>query len=73
MHLLECLAPDAASAQDVCFNSNFNGCGGGQITTPWNYMSRTGVVTGGQFNGTGVFGSATAPTSRCPTATTTAP
>lgn len=45
------------SAQDVCFNSNFNGCGGGQITTPWNYMSRTGVVTGGQFNGTGVFGS----------------
>ena len=45
------------SAQDVCFNSNFNGCGGGQITTPWNYMSRTGVVTGGQFNGSGVFGS----------------
>ena len=34
-----CIATDgekavSISAQDVCFNSNINGCGGGQITTP---------------------------------------
>jgi cathepsin B len=56
-----CIASDGAmnmplSAQDVCFNSNFNGCGGGQITTPWSYIKRTGVVTGGLYNDTGSFG-----------------
>jgi len=44
------------SAQDVCFNSNYNGCNGGQITTPWNYIKRSGVVTGGQYQGSGPFG-----------------
>merc|ERR1719456_2212652 len=48
-----CIATNAClllplSAQDICFNSNFNGCGGGQITTPWNYIQNTGVVTGSQ-------------------------
>merc|ERR1711959_369830 len=48
-----CIAANASlllplSAQDICFNSNFNGCGGGQITTPWNYIQNTGVVTGSQ-------------------------
>ena len=44
------------SAQDVCFNSNFDGCGGGMIDTPWTFIKRHGVVTGGQYQGTGPFG-----------------
>merc|ERR1719160_142417 len=57
-----CIATNASimlplSAQDICFNSNFNGCGGGQITTPWSYIKRTGAVTGGQNKGSGPFGS----------------
>ena len=47
------------SAQDVCFNSNSNGCGGGSIDTPWDYMNEDGgegVVTGGQYQGSGPFG-----------------
>merc|ERR1719313_2493569 len=36
------------SAQDVCFCSNPDGCDGGQISTPWDYINRHGVVTGGQ-------------------------
>jgi cathepsin B len=56
-----CIASDAEllmplSAQDICFNSNFDGCDGGQISTPWSYISRTGVVTGGQNKGIGPFG-----------------
>jgi len=57
-----CIATNASlqmplSAQDICFNSNFNGCGGGQITTPWSYIKGSGVVTGGQVDGTETFGS----------------
>merc|ERR1719174_800577 len=42
-----CIATNATimlplSAQDVCFNSNWNGCGGGWINTPWSYIQRTG-------------------------------
>jgi len=46
------------SAQDVCFNAFFglSGCGGGQISTPWTYLKWHGVVTGGNYNGTGPFG-----------------
>jgi len=44
------------SAEDVCFNSNTNGCDGGQITTPWTYVSFKGAVSGGQYNNTGPFG-----------------
>jgi cathepsin B len=48
-----CIATNATlllplSAQDICFNSNFDGCGGGQISTPWSYIKSTGVVTGSQ-------------------------
>merc|ERR1719281_1657366 len=48
-----CIASNATlmlplSAQDVCFNSNFDGCDGGQISTPWSYIKRTGAVTGSQ-------------------------
>merc|ERR1711959_592275 len=43
------------SAQDVCFNSEFNGCGGGFITTPWTYLKAKGAVTGGQYKGSGPF------------------
>merc|ERR1719408_169815 len=42
------------SAEDVCFNSN--GCGGGQITTPWSYIKRSGAVSGGQNKALGPFG-----------------
>jgi len=57
-----CIASDAKlvvplSAQDICFNSNFDGCDGGQISTPWNYIKRSGVVSGGQNKGDGPFGS----------------
>ncbi|KAJ8605829.1 hypothetical protein CTAYLR_000602 [Chrysophaeum taylorii] len=45
------------SAQDVCFNSNRDGCDGGQITTPWTYVRSTGAVSGGQYNNSGPFGS----------------
>eukprot|EP00439_Symbiodinium_sp_Y106_P087159 s236_g40.t3 len=63
------------SAQDVCFNSNPDGCDGGQIDTPWQYIKErfrlqaafqlmmsiefqdTGAVSGGQYQGTGPFGS----------------
>jgi len=43
------------SAEEVCFCSNQNGCGGGQIDTPWNYIAQAGAVTGGQqaFKGKG--------------------
>jgi len=56
-----CIATDAKimmplSAQDICFNSNYDGCNGGQIDTPWHYIKDTGVVTGGQNKGTGPFG-----------------
>jgi len=43
------------SAQDICFCSNSDGCDGGQISTPWNWIGRKGVVTGSQqtFSGKG--------------------
>jgi len=43
------------SANDVCFCASEDGCGGGDITSPWNFIQK-GAVTGGQFNGTGPFG-----------------
>lgn len=48
------------SAEDVCFcGSGFfsQGCNGGQISTPWSYIKNTGSVTGGQYQGSGPFGS----------------
>jgi len=43
------------SAQDVCFCSSMDGCGGGQINTPWEHIASKGAVTGGQqsFSGKG--------------------
>ena len=43
------------SAQDVCFCASDDGCQGGQIDTPWQYIQEEGAVTGGQFNNTCVF------------------
>jgi cathepsin B len=40
------------SAQDVCFGASFDGCDGGQIDTPWQYIARSGAVTGGQYKQT---------------------
>lgn len=62
-----CIATNASvmvslSAQDVCFCASSNGCMGGDIHSPWNHMKlgglfgSGGVVTGGQFKGTGPFG-----------------
>lgn len=44
------------SAQDVCFCGSYDGCNGGFIEEPWNHIKRSGVVTGGQYQGTGPFG-----------------
>ena len=56
-----CIASNASiqvplSAQDICFCASFDGCSGGQITTPWNHIARAGAVSGGQVNSTGPFG-----------------
>merc|ERR1711966_618062 len=53
-----CIATNASiavplSAQDVCFCSSDDGCQGGQIDTPWQYISDSGAVTGGQQKYTG--------------------
>jgi cathepsin B len=40
------------SAEDVCFCSSWNGCGGGFTGTAWSHIQK-GVVTGGQYNNTG--------------------
>lgn len=45
------------SAQDICFCASDDGCNGGDLFTPWSYIKTSGIVTGGQFNGTGPFGS----------------
>jgi len=37
------------STEDVCFCASFNGCGGGQISTPWTFMKYRGAVTGGLY------------------------
>jgi len=44
------------SAEDVCFCASDDGCDGGDIQSPWDYVQQSGAVTGGQVNGTGPFG-----------------
>lgn len=44
------------SAQQLCFCSNPDGCGGGYLPDAWEYVQRTGLVTGGQNKGLGPFG-----------------
>lgn len=43
------------SAEETCFCSEANGCGGGFLSTPWNYFKDHGIVSGGQYNNTGPF------------------
>jgi len=52
------------SAQDVCFCGEHEGCNGGTLYTAWDFIGGAhgrpagrGVVTGGQYNGTGPLGS----------------
>jgi len=56
-----CIATNATtvvplSAQDVCFGASADGCQGGDIQGPWDYIQSQGAVTGGQYKGTGPFG-----------------
>jgi cathepsin B len=44
------------SAQDVCFCANPNGCDGGMIDTPFDFIASKGAVTGGQYESSGPFG-----------------
>jgi len=44
------------SAEDVCFCASDDGCSGGDINGPWDYIQSQGAVTGGQFQDTGPFG-----------------
>lgn len=44
------------SAQDLCFCASDDGCDGGDLFTPWSYIQSTGLVTGGQYQGSGPFG-----------------
>merc|ERR1719277_2899193 len=41
------------SAQDICFCASRDGCNGGDITSPWDHIQQGGVVTGGQYKGSG--------------------
>ena len=36
------------SAQDLCFNANSNGCGGGYLNAAWEFVQNDGIVTGAQ-------------------------
>jgi len=40
------------SAEDICFCSSDDGCQGGQIDTPWEYISQSGAVSGAQQKNT---------------------
>jgi cathepsin B len=56
-----CIATDAKyqvplSAEDICFCASEDGCGGGDIDTPWEHVKEHGAVTGGQYHGSGPFG-----------------
>merc|ERR1719223_1911609 len=65
-----CIATNASimvplSAQDACFNGGglmSQGCNGGQISSPWSYLKKgglfggKGMVSGGQYQGSGPFG-----------------
>jgi len=50
-----CIASEGAkqvplSAEELCFCSNDDGCGGGFPASAWDYISETGLVSGGQQN-----------------------
>ena len=43
------------SAQETCFCASQDGCSGGDLNTPWSYISDAGLSVGGQNNHTGPF------------------
>jgi len=45
------------SAQDMCFCAEYNGCDGGMLYTAWERIKSHGLVTGGQYQNSGPFGS----------------
>jgi cathepsin B len=47
------------SAQETCFCAESDGCSGGMLYTPWEYLLSTGLSVGGQYQGTGPFGNGT--------------
>lgn len=56
-----CIATNASimvplSAEDVCFCGSDDGCNGGFVEEPWDYIRLHGAVTGGQYHGSGPFG-----------------
>eukprot|EP00929_Paragymnodinium_shiwhaense_P050723 TRINITY_DN25549_c0_g1_i1.p1 TRINITY_DN25549_c0_g1~~TRINITY_DN25549_c0_g1_i1.p1 ORF type:complete len:420 (+),score=76.14 TRINITY_DN25549_c0_g1_i1:37-1296(+) len=56
-----CIATNASimlplSANDVCFCGSDDGCQGGFVDEPWDYIRLHGAVTGSQYEGTGPFG-----------------
>jgi cathepsin B len=56
-----CIATNASaavplSAEDICFCGSDDGCNGGDIESPWEYVGQQGAVTGGQYQGSGPFG-----------------
>jgi len=56
-----CIATDGEimvplSAQETCFCSNPDGCDGGFVETPWDWIRDNGLTTGGMHNDTGALG-----------------
>jgi cathepsin B len=45
------------SSQDMCFCAERSGCDGGMLYTAWERIKADGLVTGGQYQNTGPFGS----------------
>jgi cathepsin B len=43
------------SAQETCFCASMDGCQGGDLNTPWQYIAEQGLSVGGQNNNTGPF------------------
>jgi len=57
-----CIATNATikvplSAQDMCFCAERSGCDGGMLYTAWDRIMSDGLVTGGQYDNSGPFGS----------------
>merc|ERR1719181_614642 len=49
-----CISTDGAvkvplSAQEICFCGSTDGCNGGFIQEPFDYITESGAVTGGQY------------------------
>jgi len=44
------------STEDVCFCGSNDGCNGGGIEEPWDYIQQSGAVSGSQYHGSGPFG-----------------